>query len=930
MVVTNRLSTTSVGSMMLAVGAALMLVAAPAAHAADVTVTVTTSTSTEQANEFAGGLRWVLEEDSTYDINPASPPANLLDSASLQLHKSHMTVVRSGTAARAASVPTTGYQFTIAGLDAGKRYYLSVLPDRPDGAVCRAGDGCFTMSGAPVRFDGAAAANVTVILTPQPLPPAQAKIYAFEDTAPINNAPDAAERGLGGFAIFIYDNGGGQMMTDVFGNPLGTRYVPDTLDAEGAPTVLRRGDGSIHTISEKEVNDVNLNPHRLKVGEALIENIAPGKYGIQVVPPAGQGWKQTTTIEGTPGIDVWLRAGEPRFMVEFGPVGAHAFYGFVKRDFNQLAAPQAGEQAGNITGSVVAARTARPPLLDLANGPPVPGCWVGLNEAATGAGQYVARCDDDSNFKIPNVPPGTYQLVVWDDYLDTIISFFTVIINPDGTGGDVGTLAVPRWFGQHEHYVFNDTNGNGVRDPDEAGIPDQTINLRYRDGSIYGSSTTDTTGYLPFDEIFPFFSWLVAEVDFARFEAASVTIVSDAGGPVPADSSAGGVLPEGSRGLLNPQTQAECERLGASAPDGLGNCTGGNPQARVELADRDGVPPLLEGYNSFLGTTDVFLWGKRAWNPGENGGITGVVYYQTTRAENDPRFAAPETWEPGIPRVQVALYHADATGRLYHKGPSNTRGTVAGPGSAIVLADVDNYPFNDSTSFPGIEDVDHNGNGVFDIGDAIEVAHTDSWDDSLPEGCRPHQNPDGSPKADPFYMNGKCMDALRNYSQVRTAVFDGGYAFGRPFTDTPILPGYYVVQASPPRGAQGTEVYQVQQEEDKNVDFGDEMKISPQALPPYCVGGIATDGTILNNGVAPHDAGTTLALFSTPDGPVDIAPGFTGQRPGCDFRLVQVTDGKNAATDFFMFTETPITGHIQGFVLNDAANEFDPALAEFR
>ena len=123
-------------------------------------------------------------------------------------------------------------------------------------------------------------------------------------------------------------------------------------------------------------------------------------------------------------------------------------------------------------------------------------------------------------------------------------------------------------------------------------------------------------------------------------------------------------------------------------------------------------------------------------------------------------------------------------------------------------------------------------------------------------------------------MNGKCMDALRNYSQVRTAVFDGGYAFGRPFTDTPILPGYYVVQASPPRGAQGTEVYQVQQEEDKNVDFGDEMKMSPQALPPYCVGGIATDGTILNNGVAPHDAGTTLALFSTPDGPVDIAPGL--------------------------------------------------------
>ena len=41
-------------------------------------------------------------------------------------------------------------------------------------------------------------------------------------------------------------------------------------------------------------------------------------------------------------------------------------------------------------------------------------------------------------------------------------------------------------------------------------------------------------------------------------------------------------------------------------------------------------------------------WGKRAYQPGENGGITGIVYYATTRAENDPRYAAAETWEPGI------------------------------------------------------------------------------------------------------------------------------------------------------------------------------------------------------------------------------------------------------------------------------------------
>ena len=39
-----------------------------------------------------------------------------------------------------------------------------------------------------------------------------------------------------------------------------------------------------------------------------------------------------------------------------------------------------------------------------------------------------------------------------------------------------------------------------------------------------------------------------------------------------------------------------------------------------------------------------------------NGGISGVLFYATTRAEDDPRFAAGEEWEPGIPNVQVALY----------------------------------------------------------------------------------------------------------------------------------------------------------------------------------------------------------------------------------------------------------------------------------
>ena len=150
--------------------------------------------------------------------------------------------------------------------------------------------------------------------------------------AAINNLWDPGELGLGGFPIFIYDMGG-ILVTDVYGNPLGTQYDPGTLDGDAAPTITRLGDGTIRTMTADEVADPARNPYQLKVGEALVRNIAPGKYGVQIVPPQAEGWQQTTTIEGTKGVDVWVRAGEPILtsnLVEFGPTFAHVFMGFVR------------------------------------------------------------------------------------------------------------------------------------------------------------------------------------------------------------------------------------------------------------------------------------------------------------------------------------------------------------------------------------------------------------------------------------------------------------------------------------------------------------------------------------------------------------------------------------------------------------------------
>src|SRR5690606_9920065 len=119
---------------------------------------------------------------------------------------------------------------------------------------------------------------------------------------------------------------------------------------------------------------------------------------------------------------------------------------------------------------------------------------------------------------------------------------------------------------------------------------------------------------------------------------------------------------------------------------------------------------------------------------GENGGISGIVQYATTRAEHDPRYAVAEEWEPGIPRVQVNLYR-DCNNDKTIDRPDCTALGIPGAPASYTLADVDNWPFGD---FPNVAggDIDRNGNGIFDMGDAVQVATTDSWDDSVPTGCQ--------------------------------------------------------------------------------------------------------------------------------------------------------------------------------------------------
>jgi FtsP/CotA-like multicopper oxidase with cupredoxin domain len=794
--------------------------------------------------------RWLIEEDTTHPVTPGVPDSNSL---AFSFHKSHAPVVVKGDQTNAANIS----------LPDGKRYFVSVLPNEG-----------YTIGGAPIANGQTA---VTVICNQLPLPTAQITVFVFEDNNPINNAPDASEPGLAGFKVIVTEAGGrygvsgGQAMLDAFGNMIGTTYRQNSdgtyvLDADGNPAVVTPGQGFVLT-------DAN--------GNATIKHLSPGKYGMLVAPPSGQGWQQTSTIEGTKTIDAWVKADEPPFFSEFGPAGWHVFVGFVKQ-FTDTAVLSGGS---TISGQVVNLHMSRPPAVAFYPGEPHPNAWVGLNagQAGTGPGLYAAPCDPDTGeFSIPNVPPGTYQLVFWDKYLDNIFAFLGVTVPPGGAAIELGEVGVFRWFGTLLNKVFYDGNENGIRDANETYVfPEQAINLRFRDGSLYQSMATDNSGESPLEEIFPFFNWLVAEVDFLRFKATGMTATVDAGG---------GPLTPGSN--INPQVQA------------------GGGLSRTETG-----PVLTQGFQLFLGQTSSIEWGKKEYGPTENGGISGIVYYANTRAENDPRYAVGDPWEPGIPRVQINLYaDGGAAGSSLTPTPNGVIDDLDGDGQ-VTLADVDNYPFQwaplhqDQPGWTGVkgpEDLDRNGNGVFDAGDAIAIATTDSWDDNTPTDCP------GDP-TDPFYQGGKCYDGLRNFNQIRPAVFDGGYAFteyvpGGVTTGAAAatLPqGTYIVEATRPPG------YELVKEEDRNVDFGDTYTPSLLLLPPVCVGDA-------------HTVPAELALFAGTPAP------FAGQsRPLCDRKQVNLNNGQNTAADFFLFTEVPKAGRFVGFILNDLANEFNPATPSF-
>lgn len=924
--------------------------------------------------------RYVVQEDVMYYSTPGQRDLNSLG---VNFHKSHAPVILKGEST------SPNIAINDAKIIAGKKYFVQVLPE--NGAELSG----YAMGAAYVTGGGAAG---TVQLHSAQLPTAQISVLVFEDNFPTNGTPEAAE-GNGAtpvcgtvpanirctdfdprlFSVQVYDAGGqygvagGRVSQNAYGHPLGTTYEtnPDgsyVLDGDGVPTVLVLGNGVIHPGAD---------------GYAYIKDLAPAKYSIMVSPPPGQDalWRQTSTIEGTRVTDAWVNANEPTYFQEFGPPGPHVWMGFVKanavtmapRPLNAPTAALAPSNSGaTIKGHVVDKHMSRPPEMIFASGSaPLTTAWVGLNSVG-GQGEvlWAQPVDGQGHFSIPNVADGDYQLVIWDDYLDLIISFQSVTVTggqvylPGGTtalaGGDLGAIQAFNWFGRLTTQVFNDANGNGKKDPGEGPLANSVVNQRFRDGRLYQTMATDLTGTSPFQEVFPFFSWLVVESDNSRLKHTGMTATVDAGGETtPGSGAVDPNDPLSFEGALVPQVQAD-----------------GSFQ-RTEL----GKSSLVEAFQLYLGQTNVVQFGKKSYGTSENGGIGGSVRYAITRAENDPRYAVVDPWEAGVPRVQVALYRdANRDGKI---------DSVDGK-AGIQLADVDNYPLgwapdtdnaplgwstggakgpedidldNDGvydangSGTPGLEDINYSGNNIgtgastniFRGGDAVQITWTDSWDDKLPTGCV-----DDKVAGDNFYRftlnNGAnsrtpdCYDGIRNFNQVRPGTFDGRYSFSQYYPKgykrtgvtgnnlTTLPASTYIVESATPPG------YDLVKEEDQNVGLGQPL-VKPKVLPPACVGYVGTGGNVTSGaqggtGVLPttvadtnkHLVPANLSLLTET---VTPAP-FAGQyRFFCNQKQVTLSNQQNALADFFLFTDTPVGSLVHGFILDNKNNEFNPNSPNF-
>ncbi len=783
-------------------------------------------------------------------------------------------------------------------------------------------------------------------------------------------------------------------------------------------------------------------------GQALIANLYPGLYEVVATPAAdriarGEEWLQTNTLDGGKPHEAFIKPDEPGYFQEFGPGGFHVAIGFANpqiindRKHNSIAwthqfapslnLPDAhGTGTGicdpldptdvnkgrdpttlvryggggmsctsSLTGTVSNAHMSRTPDQRIMSSGSYDAysftqCYIGLG-APDEADFGFAKCETDPTtgavtFNFTNIPDGNFKLTVFDQWNDLMLDG---LVSPVTVGGvTTKDFPVTQWRTNIYTRTYMDTNGDGVSQESEPGLPLVATNIRYRDGSYGFFNNTDLNGYAGFNEVFPFMSWLVIEADTTRFKPTGMHSVNDTGGPVDGAGGGNSAIAAGFANTLEPNplpanlrvpgavycADADCST--DSIANGPYYTSGGSSGTATPSSGRIDPPwATSEGWQGLLGQNNFLEFGMKKFMTGENGGIKGHVIYASTRPFDDPALSLQLSWEPGVPRVQINLYQ-------------------------------------ESTAADGTKTLK-----------LVDTTRTSSWDDWA-QGFRtdgiPNMNCPGQDATSPFFatLQGstqwldpnvpktalpndaqfKCYDGWSMLNQVQPAPYDGMYKFpsivardptsGRPFNPggvqpagtgvagalpgtnctictaspdtsdpTPMLPaGKYVVEVIVPPG------FELVKEEDKNILLGDtyvapvtqqfagfgNVFIMPDQAAVNASYNANNPGALnlTNNlGATPRHEGDTGSVesFWPCVGTLRVVPDFnslfptSGQnapfaganRALCDRKEVTLEDQMSALAKFYIFTPTHVAGHFTGAMTNDFASEFDPFSPQF-
>ncbi len=892
--------------------------------------------------------KWIVNEDNTgqnttRNADPGSACSAWLDAAHTAPNPNYPGSCKwTSIAGLASSAPvaaqgdetTADGTFTISSLAPG-RYLISVLADG------------YKLDGAPFSVPMEAPGVVDVPLQPSPLPTATIKAQVFDDVTSANGQYDPGEDGLPGFAGFITDYIG-QVTTDVFGNPLCTKYEagdgPNGYAwVDGAPVVAAdshggkclSGDANMDGVVDAADIPLYSDP-QLGPGVLTIPNLGPNRYALSVVPPTGSSWVQTTTLEGNHDWDSWVMEGstglDTEFVVAGEPFPAQIF-GFVPgpttgawtHPATGTSKPYGDSFAAGGTGTIKGVVDAMKVYVPTKGGQCLPGTiwgglcggkvdkpidkpWIALSDLNSGdTAVWMGRGNADGTFTIPHVPDGSYTITYWDEPQNYILDLLNVTV-ANGETVDMGVLPLTGWFTKFDGHVFNDLNRNGKQDAGEPGVPDFTLTLRKRENSLMDRGatlvTTDANGYYVMENAYPLTEWLVLEAYNDRYYTTGVTYQAD-----------------------NQPTKTTV--LGAG----------------VDVS----VLPII-------GLSGRLDWGVHFYDPTgdngidpKNGGIVGSVSYDTTRNEVNPQYAVAEDWQPGVSGLTVDLF-------------------------APVPCPTD-----------GSQPCDANGDyalapdGSYARGKLLNTYVTETW--QRPTDCIA-RGVDGTPLANPADQQvlpvGPTKDCLEGplmgvqFGPYPTdqgtadanfgAAVDGNYGFGdgcfngtldatdpaNPVCDggtfEPLPADDYLVHVSNVNDQQGNPVYHFTREEDINIATGDSYV--PQIPPPACVGALHTvdvAGTPVDANNNPTDnypatqipdpSGLGSATISVPASTPTDNPTFVGiggspyeglAKPLCDTKLVSLQDGKSIVPGFNVFTDVPLPSRFFAYNVDDLNFSTDP------